>query len=139
MLSKQVELFRWAVVAAIVALALAGCSLPIESKDMPGLISAMAENNATACFRTGASGYGGGMAGLPGVAGGGGEANLTFCRSNEPGSEIVVTASELRIKHGSPGMDPKAVARIEELEGMMAEVIEAIRALISRGPVVRVD
>lgn len=131
-------LAKLAAVGVLVILALSSCTMPIESKDMASVAKAMAENNASACLKTGASGYGGGAVGLPGIAGGGGQVGLTFCRSNEPGSEIVVTEAEMRIKHGAVS-DPKMAARVDQLEMTIQVIIDAIRELVSRGPTVRVD
>ena len=84
---------------------LSACVLPIRSEDIPGVIEKLSESNSSACVRTGAQGGGGAVAAGAGPtvpAGGYGSAELVFCRSNEPGSELEVKPDgTIAIKHGT--------------------------------------
>ena len=107
------------------------CSMPIRSEDMPELVRALAESNASACLVTGVSGGGGAIpiGPMPTVPGGGwGKADFTFCRSNEPGSEISVNDTGITIKHGM-AIAKELAERIDTLESavklMLQRMIDA--------------
>jgi hypothetical protein len=62
------------------------------------MIRALAADTASFCARSGISGGAGGL--VTGVAGGYGQADFAFCRSNYPGAEVELGADgSIRLKH----------------------------------------
>lgn len=92
------RVFR-AVACCLLAAALSACS-PMFSGDLKDTVKELAKDRASACASV--KGGAGAMTIGPGaLPGGGGYGSLTLCRSNEPGSEIEVTDSAIKIKHGA--------------------------------------
>lgn len=87
-----------------ITLFLGGCVLPLDDATISGMVNALAKDNASACIRVSAGGGVGALAITPVPTipmGGGGYASLVACRSNEPGSIIVVKQNgDLELYHG---------------------------------------
>jgi len=87
--------------ALTIALFLGGCGLPLSDTTIDKIIKGLAADNASACITLGAGGGGGAVFPAPAIPVGGGYASLVACRSNEPGSIIIVKANgDLEIHHG---------------------------------------
>ena len=110
------------------------CSLPIRSEDIPAVLDKLSADHASACLRTGIRGGAGAIAIAPAPsipAGGYGFAELEFCRSNEPGSEIEIKPDgTLTIKHGVA----VGLAEIKEQLDALTKIIYAIVAKIYDKP-----
>ncbi len=86
-----------------ITLFLAGCGLPLSDTTISSLVNALAKDNASACIQVSAGGGAGVMAiaPVPTIPAGGGYASLVACRSNEPGSIILVKQNgDLELYHG---------------------------------------
>ena len=109
-------------------LLLSGCSLPIRSEDLPAVLAGLSADHASACLRTGVRGGAGAVAiaPVPSVpAGGYGSAELEFCRTNEPGSEIELKSDgTLTIKHGGAGGSLRD--EIDVIKKILAAVVTRI-------------
>jgi len=77
---------------------MAGCSVPLTAE----MIKALKDDPATFCAIAGARGGAGGMVVGPGIipSGGYGSAEIVICRTNTPGSEIILHPDgTLTMKH----------------------------------------
>ena len=86
----------------VLAVILSGC-LPLDDAAILKLVDGLAKDHASACVQIGAGGGAGGLAVASGGAipmGGWANASLVACRSNEPGSEIIVNDTGITINHG---------------------------------------
>jgi len=87
-----------------ITLFLAGCGLPLDGPTISSMLAGLAADNASACITISAGGGVGALAITPVPTipmGGGGYASLVACRSNEPGSVILVKANgDLELYHG---------------------------------------
>lgn len=81
-----------------------GCALFLP--DLPPIIAELKGDAASICAKITGSGGGGALpiGPAPVVPGGGyGTAELSFCRTNQPGSAIMMNSDSMRIIHGIPG------------------------------------
>lgn len=122
---------------AVILLLAGGCSLPIPPEQIPAFVEALAKDNASACALLGAGGGAGGIAITPTPSipmGGGGYAALTVCRTNQPGTVILVKANgEITILHGvyKQEVDQK---ELELLREMPEKFWEIPKIMILPGP-----
>ncbi len=88
-------------VTLALTLFLSSCVLPLDDATISSLMKGLAADNASACLSVNAGGGAGAVFPAPAIPVGGGYASLVACRSNEPGSVIVVKANgDLEIYHG---------------------------------------
>ena len=87
--------------ALTMSLFLGGCILPLDDATISSLMTGLAADNASACLSVNAGGGGGAVFPAPAIPVGGGYAGLIACRSNEPGSKIIIKPNgELEMWHG---------------------------------------
>ncbi len=109
---------------ALVSLVASSCS-PMFSTDLKDSVLALGKDKASLCARARGGAAGLTVAPAPAIPASGGYGDLVLCRSNEPGSEITVTADSITIKHGS-AVGKDIADRIDTLETAVKYLLQKL-------------
>lgn len=125
--NREVRKMKSLIAVVLIAALCSACS-PMFSGDLKETLSAAGKDNASLCARAfgGAGGFA--LAPAPTIPASGGYGEFVLCRSNEPGSEIEVTATSIKIKHGLAG-DLKE--RVDTLESAVKYMLQK---MITKAP-----